>query len=108
MEVGGSAISYGKLTNFGASWKIKKMSSRMKGLLTKLPSEYFGDSIFIGASTMSRYEIRERNRNGIDAHVGTDYPHIRKAHGQTLLNGSKQIFKMCPLKTHDAFWVLML
>ena len=62
--------------NFGASWKIKKMSSRMKGLLTKLPSEYFGDSVFIGASTMSRYEIRERHRNGIDALMwGTDYPH---------------------------------
>ena len=52
------------------------MSSRMKGLLTKLPSEYFGDSVFIGASTMSKYEIRERHRNGIDALMwGTDYPH---------------------------------
>ena len=42
----------------------------------KLPSEYFGDSVFIGASTMSRYEIRERHRNGIEALMwGTDYPH---------------------------------
>lgn len=62
--------------NFGASNKIKKMSSRMKGLLTKLPSQYFGESIFIGASTMSRYEIRKRHVNGIDALMwGTDYPH---------------------------------
>ncbi len=62
--------------NFGASNKIKKMSSRMKGLLTKLPSQYFGESVFIGASTMSRYEIRKRHVNGIDALMwGTDYPH---------------------------------
>lgn len=62
--------------NFGASNKIKKMSSRMKGLLSKLPSQYFGESVFIGASTMSRYEIRKRHVNGIDALMwGTDYPH---------------------------------
>ena len=62
--------------NFGASWKAKKMGSRMKGLLTKLPSEYVGDSIFIGASTMSTEEIRRRHVNGIDALMwGTDYPH---------------------------------
>ncbi len=62
--------------NFGASKKIKKMSSRMKGLISKLPSEYFGSEVFIGASTMSRHEIRERHRNGIDALMwGTDYPH---------------------------------
>ena len=62
--------------NFGASWKIKKMGSRMKGLLRKLPSDYIGESIFIGASTMSKEEIRRRHVNGIDALMwGTDYPH---------------------------------
>ena len=43
---------------------MKKMGSRMKGLLTKLPSEYFGESVFIGASTMSTEEIRRRHANG--------------------------------------------
>ena len=61
---------------FGGSRKMKKMTSRMKGLLSKLPSEYFGTNVFIGASTMSREEIRRRHRNGIDALMwGTDYPH---------------------------------
>ena len=62
--------------NFGASWKVKKMGSRMKGLITRLPSEYFGTNVFIGASTMSVEEIRRRHTNGIDALMwGTDYPH---------------------------------
>ena len=62
--------------NFGASFKVKKMGSRMKGLISRLPSEYFGDNVFIGASTMSREEVRRRHVNGIDALMwGTDYPH---------------------------------
>ncbi len=62
--------------NFGASNKIKKMGSRMKGLISRLPSEYFGSNVFIGASTMSKEEIRRRQVNGIDALMwGTDYPH---------------------------------
>ncbi|GIS98515.1 MAG: hypothetical protein CM1200mP26_02280 [Acidimicrobiales bacterium] len=52
------------------------MGSRMKGLISRLPSEYFGDNVFIGASTMSREEVRRRHVNGIDALMwGTDYPH---------------------------------
>ena len=48
----------------------------MKGLISRLPSEYFGSNVFIGASTMSREEIRRRHVNGIDALMwGTDYPH---------------------------------
>jgi predicted TIM-barrel fold metal-dependent hydrolase len=63
-------------TNFGASGKVKKLSSRTKGLIQRLPSEYVGENVFIGASTMSREEIRRRHRNGIDALMwGTDYPH---------------------------------
>ena len=63
-------------TNFGGAKKVKKMSSRMKGLLSKLPSEYFGTNVFIGASTMSKEEIRRRHVNGINALMwGTDYPH---------------------------------
>ncbi len=62
--------------NFGASFKVKKMGSRMKGLISRLPSEYFGENVFIGASTMSREEVRRRHVNGIDALMwGTDYPH---------------------------------
>ena len=52
------------------------MGSRMKGLISRLPSEYFGSNVFIGASTMSREEIRRRHVNGINALMwGTDYPH---------------------------------
>lgn len=63
-------------TTFGASGKVKKLNSRTKGLIQKLPSEYVGTNVFIGASTMSREEIRRRHANGIDALMwGTDYPH---------------------------------
>jgi predicted TIM-barrel fold metal-dependent hydrolase len=63
-------------TTFGANPKVKKLNSRTKGLIQRLPSEYVGENVFIGASTMSREEIRRRHRNGIDALMwGTDYPH---------------------------------
>ncbi|MEZ5322412.1 MAG: amidohydrolase family protein [Microthrixaceae bacterium] len=63
-------------TTFGANPKVKKLNSRTKGLIKRLPSEYFGTNVFIGASTMSREELRRRHRNGIDALMwGTDYPH---------------------------------
>ena len=63
-------------TTFGANSKVKKLNSRTKGLIERLPSEYLGTNVFIGASTMSREEIRRRHRNGIDALMwGTDYPH---------------------------------
>ncbi len=52
------------------------MGNRMKGLISRLPSEYFGSNVFIGASTMSTEEVRRRHVNGIDALMwGTDYPH---------------------------------
>lgn len=61
---------------FGANPKVKKLNSRTKGLIKKLPSEYVGTNVFIGASTMSREEIRRRHRNGVDCLMwGTDYPH---------------------------------
>ena len=60
----------------GTNWKVKKMNSRTKGLIERLPSEYLGTNVFIGASTMSREELRRRLVNGIDALMwGTDYPH---------------------------------
>ena len=60
----------------GTNWKVKKMSSRTKGLLERLPSEYVGENVFIGASTMSKVELRRRYVNGVDALMwGTDYPH---------------------------------
>lgn len=63
-------------TTFGANAKVKKLNSQTKGLIKRLPSEYVGTNVFIGASTMSREEIRRRHRNGIDALMwGTDYPH---------------------------------
>jgi len=61
---------------FGGGGKVKKMTSRMKGILSKLPSEYFGENIFIGASTMSTMEIRRRHIHGLTPLMwGTDYPH---------------------------------
>ena len=63
-------------TTFGANGKVKKLNSRTKGLIKRLPSEYVGTNVFIGASTMSTEEIRRRHTNGIDALMwGTDYPH---------------------------------
>ncbi|MGI9579308.1 MAG: amidohydrolase family protein [Microthrixaceae bacterium] len=63
-------------TSFGANPKVKKLSALTKGLIQKLPSEYVGTNVFIGASTMSREELRRRWVNGIDALMwGTDYPH---------------------------------
>ncbi len=63
-------------TTFGANSKVKKLNSRTKGLIQRLPSEYVGTNVFIGASTMSREELRRRHVNGIDALMwGTDYPH---------------------------------
>ena len=60
----------------GRNWKVKKMASRTKDLIQKLPSEYIGTNVFIGASTMSKVELRRRYVNGIDALMwGTDYPH---------------------------------
>ncbi len=60
----------------GRNWKVKKMSSQTKGLIQRLPSEYIGTNVFIGASTMSKVELRRRYMNGVDALMwGTDYPH---------------------------------
>ena len=60
----------------GRNWKVKKMNASTKGLIERLPSEYVGDNVFVGASTMSKVEIRRRYVNGIDALMwGTDYPH---------------------------------
>ena len=47
-----------------------------KGLIQRLLPEYVGENVFIGASTMSKVELRRRYVNGIDALMwGTDYPH---------------------------------
>jgi len=60
----------------GQNWKVKKMSSQTKNLIERLPSEYVGTNVFIGASAMSKPELRRRYANGLDALMwGTDYPH---------------------------------
>jgi predicted TIM-barrel fold metal-dependent hydrolase len=60
----------------GGGHTTKKMAALMKGILSKLPSEYFGTNIFVGASTMSKEEIRRRHTIGCDVAMwGTDYPH---------------------------------
>ena len=38
----------------GTNWKVKKMSSRTRGTIQRLPSEYFGTNVFVGASAMSK------------------------------------------------------
>lgn len=61
---------------FGGGHTTKKMAALMKGKISKLPSDYFGTNIFIGASTMSKEEIRRRHVIGCDVLMwGTDYPH---------------------------------
>ncbi len=60
----------------GGGHTTKKMAAMLKGKISKLPSDYFGENIFIGASTMSREEIRRRHILGCDVVMwGTDYPH---------------------------------
>jgi predicted TIM-barrel fold metal-dependent hydrolase len=61
---------------FGGGHTTKKLAAQMKGKISKLPSDYFGTNIFIGASTMSKEEIRRRHVIGCDVAMwGTDYPH---------------------------------
>ena len=60
----------------GGGHTTKKMAALLKGKISKLPSDYFGENLFIGASTMSREEIRRRHVLGCDVVMwGTDYPH---------------------------------
>jgi predicted TIM-barrel fold metal-dependent hydrolase len=61
---------------FGGGHTTKKLAALMKGKISKLPSDYFGENLFIGASTMSKEEIRRRHVLGCDVVMwGTDYPH---------------------------------
>ena len=61
---------------FGGGHTTKKMAAMMAGIISKLPSDYFGTNIFVGASTMSKEEIRRRHSIGCDCVMwGTDYPH---------------------------------
>jgi predicted TIM-barrel fold metal-dependent hydrolase len=60
----------------GGGHTTKKMAALLEGKISKLPSDYFGSNIFIGASTMSQEEIRRRHVIGCDVMMwGTDYPH---------------------------------
>jgi predicted TIM-barrel fold metal-dependent hydrolase len=44
--------------------------------VSRLPSEYFGTNIFVGASTPSREEIDRRHEIGVGAFLwGNDFPH---------------------------------
>jgi len=60
----------------GGGHTTKKVAALLAGKISKLPSDYFGTNIFIGASTMSKEEIRRRHIIGCDVMMwGTDYPH---------------------------------
>jgi predicted TIM-barrel fold metal-dependent hydrolase len=60
----------------GGGHTTKKLAAMLQGKISKLPSDYFGTNIFIGASTMSKEEIRRRYVIGTDVVMwGTDYPH---------------------------------
>lgn len=60
----------------GGGHTTKKLAALMKGRISRLPSDYFGRNLFIGASTMSPEEIRRRHVIGCDVVMwGTDYPH---------------------------------
>ena len=60
----------------GGGHTTKKLAAMLQGKISKLPSDYFGTNIFIGASTMSKEEIRRRYAIGTDVVMwGTDYPH---------------------------------
>jgi len=54
----------------------KKLAALLEGKISRLPSDYFGTNLFIGASTMSKEELRRRDVIGCDVMMwGTDYPH---------------------------------
>ena len=62
----------------GGGHTTKKLAALLAGKISKLPSDYFGTNIFIGASTMSKEEIRRRYTIGTDVVMwGTDYPASR-------------------------------
>ncbi len=60
----------------GTNWKVKKMSAHTKGTIQRLPSEYFGTNVFIGAlgheQARDPAPLRQRPRRLM---WGTDYPH---------------------------------
>jgi len=61
---------------FGGGHTTKKVAALLGGKISKLPSDYFGENIFIGASTMAKEELRRRHVIGCDVLMwGTDYPH---------------------------------
>ncbi len=63
-------------TYLGGGHTTKKLVGQLAGKVNRLPSEYFGRNVFIGASTMSREEIRRRYAIGTDTVMwGNDYPH---------------------------------
>jgi predicted TIM-barrel fold metal-dependent hydrolase len=60
----------------GGGHTTKKLAALLEGKISRLPSDYFGTNIFIGASTMSKEELRRRYVIGCDVMMwGTDYPH---------------------------------
>ncbi len=85
---------------FGGGHTTKKMAAMMTGKISKLPSEYFGSNIFIGASTMSKEEIRRRHLIGIDTVMwGTDYPHPEGTWPNTVERLKKDF---CDVPVNDA------
>jgi predicted TIM-barrel fold metal-dependent hydrolase len=63
-------------TYLGGGHTTKKLAGQLAGKVSRLPSDYFGRNVFIGASTMSREEIRRRYAIGIGTVMwGNDYPH---------------------------------
>jgi predicted TIM-barrel fold metal-dependent hydrolase len=60
----------------GGGHTTKKLAALLEGKISRVPSDYFGTNIFIGASTMSKEELRRRYVIGCDVMMwGTDYPH---------------------------------
>ena len=85
---------------FGGGHTTKKMAALMKGKISKLPSEYFGTNIFIGASTMSKEEIRRRYVIGCDVAMwGTDYPHPEGTWPNTVARAASAASTTCRSRT---------
>ncbi len=83
----------------GQNWKVKKMASQTKGLIQRLPSEYVGTNVFIGASAMSKPELRRRYVNGLDApDVGHRLPPSRGHLAQHRSSGCRTDFRTIPVE----------
>jgi len=89
----------------GGGHTTKKLAAMLQGKISKLPSDYFGTNIFIGASTMSKEEIRRRYVIGTDVSCGAPTIRIPRAPGRTPPPNFGPTSPRCRSTTPPSCWV---